>query len=436
MFFQKKGVGFQPAPFAETREKIKNPGRGFYEIHTFVLGQEWDLENLRWCIRQEHTLALVILDIRAARERELTAEELSDIDAMLGAFGSLGTDVLFRPVYDREGRGMQNEPALLSRVREHMRQLAPVIQAHREHILLLQGLLVGSWGEMHASKFLQPASIRQLAEVWLQETDQNIAVRTPAFHRILSGYGAEGRAAGRSPGQSAGQITGRFAGQIAGQSARQIALYNDGLFGSETDLGTYEDREGDLAYLQDKCRHSINGGEAVWGKDLPGADEVVDRMKRLHIAYLNHAHDVRMLEHFRKLTYKKQNLYDYIEDHMGYRFVIRRAAKSLRPGGGLRLEIQVENTGFGNLCQEADISLILEGQDGQRRELPLTVDPRRWEAGETSVISVDIDDPATATVYLSLRRRLDARVLQFANQGQKEGMAVLGTLTVRQAPQW
>lgn len=408
MFFQKRGAGFQPALFAETKEKLKNPGRGFYEIHTFVLGQVWDLENLRWCIRQEHTLALVILDIRAARERELTAEELSGINAMLGAFGSLGIDILLRVVYDREGRGMQNEPALLSRVQGHMRQLSPVIQAHRGHILLLQGLLVGSWGEMHTSKFLQPASVRQLAEAWLEDTDLCIAVRTPAFHRILSEYVTERWAAGR------------------------FALYNDGLFGSETDLGTYEDRAGDLEYLQEKCRHSINGGEVVWGKEKPGAEEVVDRMKRLHIAYLNNAHDVRMLDYFRTLNYKKQKLYDYIEDHMGYRFVVRRAAaKSMRTGGqGVYLEIQVENTGFGNLCQEAEVFLVLEGQDGQQRELPLSADPRCWEAGKTAVISADIIDPATATVYLAIRRKTDAGYLQFANQGQREGLVVLGTLKV------
>ncbi len=284
MLFQKRGCfRFQQASLAETREKIKNPGRGFYEIHTFALGQAWDLDNLRWCIKDRHSLALVMLDIRAARDRELTAEELSGIAAMLGAFGSLGTDVLLRVVYDREGRGMQNEPALLSRVRGHMRQLAPVIQAHRGHILLLQGLLVGSWGEMHTSKFLSPASVRQLAEVWLEETDLCIAVRTPAFHRILSGYGGQGR----------------------------LALYNDGLFGSETDLGTYEDREKDLKYLEESCRHSLNGGEAVLGAGDSGAsflraEEIVERMKRLHIAYLNDAHDRRMLDYFRTLTYKKE----------------------------------------------------------------------------------------------------------------------------------
>lgn len=407
MFFQKKGAGFRSAPFAETEEKIKNPGRGFYEIHTFVLGQEWDLENLRWCIRAEHTLALVVLDIQTARERELTAEELSGIDAMLDAFGSLDIDILLRVVYDREGRGMQNEPALLSRVQGHMRQLAPVIQAHSGRILLLQGLLVGSWGEMHTSKFLQPASIRQLAEVWLEETSLSIAVRTPAFHRILSGYGED----------------------------RRLALYNDGLFGSETDLGTYEDREKDLEYLQERCRHSINGGEAVRGKAAPGAAEIVERMKRLHIAYLNNAHDVRMLDYFRTLTYKKQNLYDHIEDHMGYRFVVRRAAaKGPRADGVVHLEIQVENTGFGNLCQEAKVFLILEGQDGQQRELPLAADPRCWDSGTTAVISADISDPATATVYLAVRLRGDGGYLQFANQGQREGLVILGTLEAPHSP--
>lgn len=399
MLFKKKGVGFQPAPFTETREKIKNPGRGFFEIHTFALGQDWDLENLRWCIREDQTIALVLLDIRAARDRELAPKELSLVDAMLGAFEELDQDILLRVVYDREGKGMQNEPALLSRVTGHMRQLAPLIQAHRRHILLLQGLLVGSWGEMHTSKFLQPSAVRQLAEVWLEETNLPVAVRTPAFHRILCGGGQDGR----------------------------IALYNDGLFGSETDMGTYEDRERDLEYIREHCRHSLNGGEAVLGESRPGAKEVVDRLRRLHIAYLNKAHDVRMLEHFRSLRFGGENLYDYVEAHMGYRFVVRRAALKVSQGG-LQLEIQVENTGFGNLCQAAEALLILEEPDGGLRELPLDADPRGFEAGTVTTISADISGPSTAIVCLTVRRRADGKCLQFANQGQREGRVILGAL--------
>lgn len=422
MFFWRKGVGFQPASFAETGEKIKNPGRGFYEIHTFVLGQPWDLENLRWCVKEEHSLALVLLDIRAARDREISPEELLAFDALLSAFEVLDVDLLLRIVYDREGKGILNEPPVLARVTGHMSQLAQVIRAHSGRILLLQGLLVGSWGEMHTSRFLQPASVRQLAEVWLQETDCPFAVRTPGFMRVLE------------------------------RGERPVSLYNDGLFGSETDLGTYEDREADLQYLQER-RYCFNGGEAVCGESRPGASEVVDRMRRLHIAYLNSAHDARMLEHFRKLNYAGETLYDYIEAHMGYRFVVRRVvAGSIRgdgrnhePARGIHLEIRVENVGFGNLCQEAEVFLALEMAEGkdaaserQRekiwRELPLEADPRLWDPGRTVTLSADIDDPATSTVYLTIRRKADGKVLQFSNQGQKEGQVMLGTLGSPRSP--
>lgn len=419
MLFLRKGVGFKPAPFAETREKIKNPGRGFYEIHTFVLGQPWDLENLRWCVKEEHSLALVLFDIRAARDREISPEELSAFDALLSAFEALDVDILLRIVYDREGKGILNEPQSLARITGHMRQLAPVIRAHSGRILLLQGLLVGSWGEMHTSRFLQPASVRQLAEVWLQETDCPFAVRTPGFMRVLE------------------------------RGERPVSLYNDGLFGSETDLGTYEDREADLKYLLERGRYCLNGGEAVCGESRPGAAEVVDRMRKLHIAYLNSAHDARMLEHFRALNYAGETLYDYIEAHMGYRFVVRRVvAGSIRGGGknsepakGVHLEIRVENVGFGNLCQEAEVFLILEQLESetadhakQRRELPLKADPRRWDPGEAVIVSADIIDPATARVYLTIRRKADGKVLQFSNQGQKEGRVILGTLGSPRSP--
>lgn len=402
VLFKKKGAGFQPALFQEEKKAVRNPGRGFYEIHTFALGAggdhglPWDLENLRWCIKEGHSLALVLLDIKKARDRELTDEELKCVDSLLAAFDALDVDVILRPVYDREGRGIENEPALLSRVVRHMEQLSPVIMAHRKKILLIQGLLVGSWGEMHTSKFLHPQALESLADVWLESTDLYLAVRTPAQHRLLS----------------------------EGGENKRLALYNDGLFGSETDMGTYADYEKDIAYLYERCGHVPNGGEAVSGAGYPEPEAVIKRLRQLHLSYLNSAHDVKMLDHFRMLRYRGESLYDYIEAHLGYRFVIRKAEGKLK-NGELNLRIEIENTGFGNLCQEALLSLVLE-EDGERREQSLAEDPRRWEPGARVAVEAKLTPRTGVILYLWLRRKWDGKTLQFANQGQKEGLAVLG----------
>lgn len=417
--FKKRGAGFQPALFQEEKKAVRNPGRGFYEIHTFALGAEgghgwpWDLENLRWCIKEGQSLALVLLDIKKARNRELTDEELKHVDGLLAAFEALDVDVILRPVYDREGRGIENEPALLSRVVRHMEQLAPVIMAHRRKILLIQGLLVGSWGEMHTSKFLHPQALESLARVWLENTDLYLAVRTPAQHRLLTESWEKGRPAGRDQ--------------------ERLALYNDGLFGSGTDMGTYMNYEEDIAYLYERCAHVPNGGEAVSGAGYPEPEAVIERLRKLHLSYLNSAHDAKMLDHFRTLRYRGESLYDYIEAHLGYRFVIRKA-EGRSKNGELHLRIEIENTGFGNLCQEAVLSLILE-EDGERIEMPLTEDPRRWEPGAGAVIEAELTPPpAGVMVYLWLRRRWDGKTLQFANQGQREGLAVLGKWGEVQSP--
>lgn len=424
--FKKKGAGFQPALFQEEKKAVRNPGRGFYEIHTFALGAggdhglPWDLENLRWCIKEGHSLALVLLDIKKARDRELTDEELKCVDGLLAAFDTLDVDVILRPVYDREGRGIENEPALLSRVVRHMEQLSPVIMAHRKKILLIQGLLVGSWGEMHTSKFLHPQALESLADVWLENTDLYLAVRTPAQHRLLSEGGENKRIAGRYEER----IALRCEERIAGRYQERIALYNDGLFGSETDMGTYADYEKDIAYLYERCGHVPNGGEAVSGAGYPEPEAVIERLRQLHLSYLNSAHDVKMLDHFRMLRYQGESLYDYIEAHLGYRFVIRKAEGKLK-NGELNLRIEIENTGFGNLCQEALLSLVLE-EDGERREQSLAEDPRRWEPGARVTVEAKLTPRTGVILYLWLRRKWDGKTLQFANQGQREGLAVLG----------
>lgn len=85
-------------------------------------------------------------------------------------------------------------------------------------ILVHQGLFVGSWGEMHGSKFLSTAPMTELVQTLYEAIGGicPIAVRKPEQLRSI-----------------VEQL------ELEKKTAVSLTLFNDGIFGSETDLGTY-----------------------------------------------------------------------------------------------------------------------------------------------------------------------------------------------------
>ena len=105
-------------------------------------------------------------------------------------FVSRGMHMIIRAAYDNAGLGMTKEPAQLDIVRTHMKFFGSIFQEYSDYILTVQGLFVGSWGEMHSSKHLvNDAVLRELAETMYKAVDGKccISVRRPDQYRVLKG---------------------------------------------------------------------------------------------------------------------------------------------------------------------------------------------------------------------------------------------------------
>ena len=74
---------FQQAELREVTENFSNPARGWYQIHTFQVEQEPDFAQLEWCLDRTDTLTLVIIDIGAYKEQNLSRECLNRIYSLL-----------------------------------------------------------------------------------------------------------------------------------------------------------------------------------------------------------------------------------------------------------------------------------------------------------------------------------------------------------------
>lgn len=410
---------FRPHPLEENTEQLVNPGRGWYRIYTFDLEKNVDLEELRWSLQAQETLALILLDLGGFQSRVLDQEALIQIRQILGFFADQDRDVILRPVYDREGKGKEKEPKEFSLVLTHLRQIGQLLREETHTVFLFQGLLVGNWGEMHGSRFLAKEQIREMWNTLSEYLGTEIygAVRTPAQWRILVSES-----------------------EYRKNSVPTLGVFDDGMFGSSTHLGTFGtmtreaagweqswNRQEELNFLRALNQRLPFGGEAIAEETHTiSPEKLLKEMRILQPSYLNCVHDIRILEQWKQQSvectdlWKECSLYDYIGAHLGYRFVVEKAEVTWRRFQKLQISITLANRGFGSLLQGADLLLIVE-HDKQRKEYLMPCNMEQWQGGHTETVETVIDF-MEGNLFLELRRKQDQRVIQFANQKNTDSL--------------
>lgn len=432
----------------ESTRALKNPGCGWYHIYTFDLSKE----SFLYIDCEEEELVLLLIDIHAFRGCEqIPKEALEYFSSILTFFEEHDKGIILRIVYDIKGQGMENEPSSIKIVKSHMKQLGSIICEHMSKkeslpgkILVHQGLFVGSWGEMHSSKFLSEARMKELSDTFLEATKGScpIAVRKPVQLRQLSCQ------------KTASNIN--------------FTLFNDAIFGSETDLGTYGTirksalsenserektpwaREDELSWQQSFMQQSFCGGEVLGGMntvsessgntDYPQRTldwhQVVADLAKMHVSYLNSIYSKEVLDDWKAQRImwngKEISEYDYIGRHMGYRFTVTQVKISCVSQEKKKqtqsqmsknvIKFTIKNTGFANLCEEAVCRLILIENNENVKAFEIKSDPRTWNSGTDTVIESPIlqevwtQQSQQTKLFLQLIRKRDGRIIEWANE--------------------
>lgn len=436
----------------ESTDYDGNPSKGWYGLYPFVISEEPDFDNLVWSLADGDVIALVRIDIGRRQpgvgtDSPFTDAELDRADRILTWFEKHSREVILRITYDTEGKGMEHEPSIIKNVAGHMRQLGPVIAAHADNIIVHQGIFVGSWGEMHDSKFLSENAVCELYETLVSACGNKvrIAVRTPMQHRFIMKYLTRYMGTG-----NADTDTGIL----------RPALYNDAILSSENDMCTYAGGRTVWADYQDEvCTYAVCGGEAIHDNPLNDYDNAVKELANMHITYLNRQYDMAVLDKWRS-----NNGYDYIGTHLGYRFVVTDTAvgrdaeeetggKTQTGVGSIYINVRIANRGFACVYDRVRLLAEFRGKDGgciSRAEV--MSDMSRIKPGDecTAVIRLpqecsympevheremhqmdndSFNSEAVATLWLRLERVKDAKVLGFANEGA--GAALLVGAVVR-----
>ena len=152
----------------------------------------------------------------------------------------------------------------------------------------------------------------------------------------------------------------------------RLGLHNDGYLASETDYGTFEidERDESLLYQHNLTKYTSFGGESTKSESkYNNFENAIEDMKYRHCSYLNKTYDREVKEKWKKSTYYSntdiysgQNGYKYIQDHLGYRFVLREV-KLKQEGDSQRISMKLENTGFGNIINPKDVEIIYKQGD-------------------------------------------------------------------------
>lgn len=399
-----KSYKWEPETYTEVSGDVLNPERGYYQMYEYFISDEkeydWDSpQSFETDPEEGYSLAMLEFNIKAYRDCEISQKGLTDIEQVFLALQRTGMKAIVRFMYDSEGNGIEAEPDNLETVLRHMEQTGAILRKYEDSVYVLQGVFVGSWAEMHTSKFLGDEDVRTLLQKLFQESGGNItlSVRTPAFWRIGN--------------ERMKPLTEQEA--FSSQLCAKIALFNDGLLSSQTDLGTYGavsrkkadefsdkwKRNEELNFQKQLCLFVPNGGETSCLSDYNDEEQVLKDLPQMHLSYLHDGYSQEVMDKWKNTTYtgrdvfNGKSLFEYVGAHLGYRYVLRDCSVKTTGGKGAKEELSIglsiKNTGFANIYKDRSVNLVISGQ-GQERKVLVDTDLRKWLPSETIKIQANI----------------------------------------------
>ena len=297
-------ITYMAEAFTESSEPLANPYQGFYHIIGYTLSDEYTSANASYQTDSyTASLALLEINLKNYRKTEISETGLAQFNDILEAWSQAPSNpkLILRFLYDWDGIAAVTEPDSLDRILTHMDQISPLVNQHQDLIYIIQGIFIGNWGEMHHSRFMDGASVGTLIRHLNAVIAPSIylSVRTPAQWRMIN---------------DVYDVPSNFPAFGTDDSLMgRLGLFNDGMLGSESDLGTYGStarrdagspayqgtRTEELEFQNRLCRYVPNGGEVIYQSTLSNLNTSVSALQAMHVSYLNADYDSRVLDKWR-----------------------------------------------------------------------------------------------------------------------------------------
>jgi len=363
----------------ETTEKLMNPGVGFYHTAPFSLTKNGgtDIQIMNYNLYHLRiNIGAFSGAVNGESDLEISDAALDKLQENLEKLYQNEKCAIVRFAYDRFEGVKDLEPAE-DMVLHHIEQVSAVLNQYPNTITAIEVGLVGMYGEMHSSKLANYDTISKLIDKFLTCTDDvPILVRTPRMIYHYLGVSMEDIKDYQIPTDS--------------PAYHRLGIFNDGYLGSNSDLGTYTDREAEIAWLEKINAYVPYGGEVMFiDQNMIRLENCVEEMRQMHLSYLNYEWNYKTTQQFWATTYCTKTLnqdatmyglapakslitvQQYLENRMGYRFLVRNyKIKALNHQ--IQVNLDVINIGFGNLTKLAKSTIILQNQNGTIFYYPVT----------------------------------------------------------------
>lgn len=351
----------------ESYETFFNPERGWYYITRIELDEQ--VVTPKRYLNSNNSIELLEINLMKYRKGLISEQALQQLYHIFMLSREAKKKLILRFTYDMIGNCLATEPDNISIIFSHMEQLKSLFFIFHDIIFLYQGIFMGSWGEMHDSKFANTVDMQKLFQKMASVTPDTayIAVRTPAQYRTIT--------------QCLGVCYKKDSSK--GNGFYRLGLFNDSIVSSDTDCGTYGImprekarhyyekwcRSDELAFQNELVKRTPSGGETSALYKAMCMEEVVEELRKTGITYLNNEYHPEVIRYWEskkieKGPYKGKSYYDYIGDHLGYRLVITDIKQSQKKGM-IIIDIHIENKGFAPLYKEKVIHLVLKNKAGE-----------------------------------------------------------------------
>ncbi|MDE7213544.1 MAG: DUF4874 domain-containing protein, partial [Anaeroplasmataceae bacterium] len=263
--------------YQESIEEFSNPDCGFYEP-IYIKCRPDGVSNISSNYLKYNALLHLRIDIsdfsgkvNGKEDIAFTKEMLEQLDALFQRIDAASCSVIIRLAYDPGYNGAKDMEPDLKMMCEHISSLEEVFKKYEKMITAVECGLVGPWGEMHSSKIANQETYNTLIDSYLKILPHSIKllVRRPKFLYSYYGY------------------TLSTLNDFQVEDCR-LGVYNDGYLGSETDLGTYDNRKLEVEWLSSINWDTPYGGEVtIPGSGYNELNHAQEEMFKLHLSYLN-----------------------------------------------------------------------------------------------------------------------------------------------------
>lgn len=402
--------------YKETTDSFENPERGFY----YPLYVELRKSGNKVSQDMNHNLFHLRVDISEFKDSKLTEDALQALNDLFVNIKEHGGTAVVRFAYDKWFNGNADEPDI-KLIKTHIRQLSKVINKNEEVVALVEGGMLGQYGEVHSTKACTKENRNAVISTWLKYLNKKItiSVRTPMHYTDWLGIDLK-------------QIN---TSKQKKADMNRIGIYNDGYLGSKSDLGTYSDRDEEIKWVERQTRKTFFGGEMVLYYDNDTRRNTASYMSKegfkTHTTYLNILWNNNAIADLRKEVYngtdklyKGLSGFTYVDNHLGYRYVLKKSNVKVS-GKKLTVSFSLKNVGFGNMINDKKATLVLKSKN-DIREIPVKFDIRKVLSKKTYTYKTTVevkdllDEPYEVYLRISeygkLKKDKNYNCVRFANK--------------------